>query len=93
MKSEGKGGLLKGDLAKFCEKAIKDGDAMGMAQHQYTVWGADFDDEGFVKGLFVTDSRDFRSNKIQSTNERVGLKYIDLEYGEDNLAYTPISCG
>lgn len=87
--------LLKGKLALFCEEALKNGDMLGLAMdsHQYTVWGVDFDNDGYAKGLFVTDSRDFPANKTVGSKQRPGLKYIDLQYDEKNFAYTPTSMG
>lgn len=92
LRSNGKG-IRKGDIAKFCENAIKNGDAMGLAMHnhQYTIWGVEFDSEGFVSGLFATNSNDTEYNKTIETKERIGLTYIDVSYDSNNYAITPSS--
>lgn len=73
-------GIKKGRFAKFCEEALLNGDAMGLAMHvhEYTIWGVDFDEDGFVRGLFATDSRD--GNYISMKKNSVGMIYLNVTY-------------
>lgn len=84
-------GILKGKLAQFCEKALLNGDLLGLAMfdHEHSVWGVDFDADGFVKGFFVTDSRDWLY-LTQQTAKRPCLKYVIVDY-DNNYAISYFS--
>lgn len=84
-------GVTKSRLSQFCEEALINGDIIGLEMHvhEYTVWGVDFDEEGFVKGFFATDSRD--DNNISINRHSAGMVYLDVSYTDNNITmvYVP----
>lgn len=56
--------------------------------HQYVVWGAEYNDEGYVSGVYYVNPNDFRQHSGTISGEHIGLFYMDIVYREDGGAYT-----
>ena len=59
--------------------------------HQHVVWGADYDDEGYVKGVCYVNPNDFSQHSGTAGGEHIGLLYIEIGCLEDGGTYT--ECG
>lgn len=89
--------IHKNSLAYYADKALGEGGAMGLDMdaignpHQYTVWGAEFDDEGYVKGLFYTNSADDSERPSQPSDKYLGLIYMEITNDKDGYICTEAS--
>ena len=59
--------------------------------HQHVVWGADYDDEGYVKGVYYVNPNDFSQHSGTADGEHIGLLYMEIVCLEDGGTYTESS--
>ena len=59
--------------------------------HQHVVWGADYDDEGYVKGVYYVNPNDFSQHSGTAGGEHIGLLYMEIGCLEDGGTYTESS--
>jgi|GEM_PF-2080596 procyclic form-specific polypeptide B-alpha (fragment) len=78
-------------------KAFKEDMAIGLAMpsigkiHQHIVWGAEYDDEGYIKAVYYVNPNDFRQHVGTENGHKIGLLYMEIVYLEDGGAYTEAS--
>lgn len=84
-------------LTEFITRAFKEDMAIGLDMpsvgkiHQYVVWGADYDEEGYIKGVYYVNPNDFRGHAGTVDGEHLGLLHMEIVYLEDGGAYTESS--
>ncbi|MGV4529960.1 IdeS/Mac family cysteine endopeptidase [Ornithobacterium rhinotracheale] len=84
-------------FTKFCDQALSRGDVMSIGiqiaggGHAIVVWGAHFDEKGFVDALYYTNSNDTKSNTTED-GRLIGLKRTKVTYKGDKI-YTDGSTG
>lgn len=72
----------------FIVEALNNNDMLSIDESNYSgghaiaCWGADFDEEGYVKALYYTDSATPWNNSL--TGRDLSLTKIDIRYHEDN---------
>lgn len=85
-------GLNQYLLNTYVEKALDNGMAISLGErnafgpHAITLWGVHFDDEGYVDGIFVSDSGTKPGNNAPN-KEETGLLYMNIEYDEYGKVY------
>ena len=78
-------------------KAFKEDMAIGYVMpsvgilHQYIAWGAEYDDEGYIKGIYYVTTNDFRQNAGTVNGNHIGLIYMQVVYLEDGGTYSEAS--
>ena len=53
--------------------------------------GADYDDEGYVKGVYYVNPNDFSQHSGTADGEHIGLLYMEIVCLEDGGTYTESS--
>ncbi|MDQ8760297.1 IdeS/Mac family cysteine endopeptidase [Streptococcus ruminantium] len=87
------------DYEQFSQRikaAIEQGKAIGLGYysnlnatgHMVTVWGADFDKDGKVVALYISDSDDTGETVPRDENSQIGLKRHDVKYHDGQLKLT-----
>lgn len=80
------GGLSKENFNNIVKSALKEHKGLGgifgpvNSSHAMTIWGAEFDEEGFCNYLYVADNNDrdlYESNKVGIV--RYGVTYVILD--------------
>ncbi|MRJ07975.1 hypothetical protein EDL98_04800 [Ornithobacterium rhinotracheale] len=95
--AQGISSVKKYKFTKFCSEALHRGDVLFVAitiiggGHAVTVWGADFDAEGYISALYYTNSNDTTSSYTINGNYS-GLMKMDIVYVGDKV-YTTGSTG
>lgn len=93
--ASGRRAVSRKNFTEILTRAFKEDMAICMAMphlggsHQYIVWGAKYNDEGYVCGLYYVNPNDFDQHTV--TNEPLGLLYMDVFYLEDGGAYVASS--
>lgn len=62
--------------------AVTASERNAMGSHEFTIWGAHFDDKGFIDKIYYSDSATPSGNNTAG-NKDTGLSYIDIDY--DNV--------
>lgn len=91
-------GMSRKYFNEYITKAFKNDMGIGLTMpflnrvHQYVVWGAEYDENGYIKGVYYVNPNDSSGqNKTIETNEPLGLLYMDIVYLEDGGTYTSSS--
>lgn len=95
--TNGREAVSRKSITQYITRAFKEDMVIGLDMpsigllHQYIVWGAQYDNEGYVNGVYYVNPNDFRKHAGTEKGEKIGLLYMDIVYRENGGAYTEAS--
>lgn len=94
--SKGRKAVSRKAFTEIITKAFKRDMTISMVMpflsrtHQYIIWGVQYNDEGYVSGVYYVNPNDF-GQKVAGTEEQIGLLYMDILYLDDGGTYVSSS--
>lgn len=88
------GKIYRSRFTELCDRALRENMGIGLISetvgrpHEFTIWGVEFDEEGYVRAIYRTNSAD---SNYTTDGQFVGIRRSEIVYDENLIARIPSS--